>query len=200
MEVASVKRRYRMGARAEATAATRRSIAEAFLALFGERHYDEVTLERVAERAGVSVQTVIRHFGSKDELFVNVAREFGEAEFARRAEAPVGDVAGAIRTVVDHYERVAEIVLSLLAQEDRLEALREAADMGRRGHYDWVDRVFEPHLAAASAGERRRRRGQLVALTDIYVWKLLRRDLGFGRRQTEAAMTEMVTALLGRGK
>src|SRR5215213_9893536 len=111
MEIATAghggKRRYRMGARAHATAETRRSIADAFLGLFGQHHYDEVTLDRVAERAGVSVQTVIRHFGSKDELFVTVARDFGKDEFARRAEAAVGDVAAAIRTVVDHYERVA---------------------------------------------------------------------------------------------
>jgi hypothetical protein len=50
-----------------------------------------------------------------------------------------------------------------------------------------------------TAGMRRRRRGQLVVLTDVFTWRLLRRDLGFGQRQTELAMTEMVKALLNGG-
>lgn len=193
------KRRYRMRARAETTAATRRSIADAWLALFSELHYDEITLELVAARAGVTVQTVIRHFGSKDQLFATVSREIAAGEEARRAATPVGDIVEAIRALVGHYERIGEVILRLLAQEDRLPALREVADGGRRIHHDWVDRAFAPHLEALSAGEHRRRRGQLVALTDIYTWKLLRRDLRFGKRQTEAAITEMIGALLDGG-
>jgi len=36
-----------------------------------------------------------------------------------------------------------------------------------------------------------------VAVTDVYIWKLLRRDQGLDRAQTEAALREMVGALLG---
>ena len=32
-----------------------------------ELHYDEITLEMVAALAGLTVQTVIRHFGSREE-------------------------------------------------------------------------------------------------------------------------------------
>lgn len=189
-----------MAARAEATAATRRAIGDAFLALFEEVSYDELTLDLVADRAGVSVQTIIRHFGSKDALFTAAAHEFASAEAERRAATPVGDVDRAVRAVVGHYERVADRVLRLLDQEGRLPALREAADLGRRIHYDWVETAFEPFLAGLASPERRRRRAQLIALTDIYMWKLFRRDLGLGRRQTEIAMTETVTALLDGGK
>jgi AcrR family transcriptional regulator len=186
-------RPYRMGARAEAAAATRQSITDAFVALFAARHYDEITLELVAAGAGVSVQTVIRHFGSKDELFAAVAHEMAAEERGRRSRSPVGDPATVIRDIVAHYERMGDIALRLLAQEGRLPALREAADVGRAIHRDWVQRAFGPGLT-------RTRHGQLVALTDVYVWKLLRRDLGFGRRRTEEAMTEMVSALLQGGR
>jgi AcrR family transcriptional regulator len=188
-----------MQARAQATAATRRSIADAWLALYEELHYDDITLDVVAERSGVTVQTVIRHFGSKEELFLAVTRELAAAETLRRSAAPIGDIDGAVRNVVAHYERVGDWVLRTLEQEDRFPAIRDLADAGRRIHYDWVERAFAPFLDSATGAARRRRRAQLVALTDVYMWKLLRRDAGLGRRPTEIAMTELVTALLNGG-
>jgi AcrR family transcriptional regulator len=194
------KRRYRMAARATATAATRSAIAEAFSESLLDLHYEEITLDMVAARAEVTVQTVIRHFGAKEELFATVAREQGAQEAARRAEAVPGDIPGALRIVVAHYERVGDVVLRLLAQEDRFAAIREVTDAGRQIHYDWVERAFAPFLQPMSRASRRRRQGQLVVLTDVFVWRLLRRDLRFSRAQTELAMTEPVEALLNGGK
>ena len=182
-----------MGARADKTAATRDAITAAWLALFAERAYGEITLDLVAERAGVTVQTVIRHFGSKEGLNAAVIETVAEDETARRMAMPAGTVAEAVGGVVAHYERLGDVVLRVLAQEDGLPALKAAADLGRQVHRDWVTQTFADALASP---DRRRRRAQLVALTDIYVWKLLRRDQGLSRRQTELAMTEMVTALL----
>jgi AcrR family transcriptional regulator len=185
-----------MTARAEAAAATRQAIVDAYLEVFVNRNYDEITLDSVAERAGVTVQTVIRRFGSKEELFATVVRETAVQEAALRADAVPGDVRHAVRTVVAHYERIGDVVLRVLGQEDRFPALREATDAGREIHYGWVERAFAPFLEATAPALRRRRRGQLVVLTDIFTWRLLRRDLGFSQRQTELAMTEMVNALL----
>lgn len=194
------KRPYRMGARAEATEATRSSIAGAWLALLRSLDYDEITLDLVAARAGVAVQTVIRHFGSKEELFTAVAREVAGDEVARRGEARVGSIDDTIRTVVEHYERIGDLVLRLLGQEDRFPAIREVTDGGRLIHYEWVERSFAPFLTEATGAERRRRLAQLIALSDVFTWKLLRRDLGLGRRQTHTAMAEMVGALLTGGQ
>lgn len=188
-----------MGARAESTAATRRSIVDAFTVLFAEQHYGDITLDAVAARAGVSVQTVIRHFGSKDSLFAAAAQEFSEDEEGARAASPVGDPAAVVRFIVGRYERNGDAVLALLAQEARLAPLLAAAEEGRGFHHDWVARVFAEHLDSLDHGARRVRHGQLVALTDVYVWKLLRRDMGFGRRRTEKAMTETIVALMHGG-
>ncbi len=194
------KRRYRMTARAEAAAATRQAIIDAYLALLVDRDYDAVTLDSVAGRAGVTVQTVIRRFGSKEELFATVAREAAAEEEAARAEAEPGDVRAAIRGLTARYEQIGDVVLRLLGQEDRFPALREVTDAGRRLHYGWVERVFSPFLEPMAPGPRRRRRGQLIVLTDIYTWRLLRRDLRFGPRQAERAITEMVNVLLAGGR
>src|SRR5437764_2573263 len=59
-------RLYRMVARAEAAEATRLRILDAARQLFADLLYDQVSLNAVAARAGVTVQTVIRRFTSKE--------------------------------------------------------------------------------------------------------------------------------------
>jgi AcrR family transcriptional regulator len=51
--------------RAARTRATRRRIVDAAAELFIERGYGTTTLEQIAARAGVAVQTVYFHFGNK---------------------------------------------------------------------------------------------------------------------------------------
>src|SRR3954464_6579875 len=88
------KRSYRMRVRAEQVAATRERILATAMQLFGTRLYDEVSLDDVAAGAEATVQTVIRHFGSKDSLFAAVADWSSERMVAPREEARAGDGAG----------------------------------------------------------------------------------------------------------
>ncbi len=39
---------------------------------------------------------------------------------------------------------------------------------------------------------------ELIVATDVYTWKLLRRDQGLSREQTAAAIRHMVQAILDR--
>ena len=59
----------------------------------------------------------------------------------------------------------------------------------------WLAEVFDDRLPSDPA-ERRRTLAALHAATDVYTWKLLRRDLGHGRRATQRIMTDMVRAIL----
>ena len=191
------KRVYRMGVRAEAAEETRRRILDAVIGLHMERYYDQISLDDVAERAGVTVQTVLRRFGSKDRLIDAASEVARERVISQRSEAPVGDIAGAVENLVDHYEEWGESVLRLLAQEDRVPAFRKATDAGRALHYEWIERTFAPLLAQRGGEERRRLMAELVAVCDVYFWKILSRDLGMSREQTELAMREMIFALKG---
>ena len=62
------ERRYRSPLRQERAADTRRRIAAAALDLFAEHGFGGTTVTAIAERAGVSAQTVYATFGSKGEL------------------------------------------------------------------------------------------------------------------------------------
>ena len=191
------KRPYRMRARAEAAAETGWRILEATIELHSERFFDQVSLEDIAERAGVTVRTIIRRFGSKERL-IEAAAEEGERRVThQRYQAPIGDIEGAVNNLVDHYEEWGESALRLLAQEERVVAFRSFTDAGRAFHYEWVERTFAPLLAKRTGEERRRLLAELIAVCDVYFWKLLRRDLGLSREQTELAIRETILALKG---
>ena len=185
------KRPYRMGARAEAAAETGRRILEAVIELHRERFFDQVSLEDIAERAGVTVQTVLRRFGSKEQLIEAAAEEGNRQVTHQRDQAPVGDIEGAVKNLMEHYEEWGETALRLLAQEERVAAFRSITDTARAFHYEWVERTFGP-LLAERTGE-----AELIAICDVYFWKLLRRDVGLSREQTELAIRETILALKG---
>jgi AcrR family transcriptional regulator len=186
------QRPYRMTARAEAAEATARSLTAAAHALFAERPYDQVSLPVIAERAGVTVQTVLRRHGCKEELFAAAAQErSGQIRADREAAAP-----GDLIHLVDHYERWGDEQAYLLAQEARVAAIRAITDAGRRYHREWVTIAYGPALATLPPATRRRKLAQLTAVTDLSTWRLLRRELRLGQDQTTAAIRELVCACL----
>ena len=186
------QRSYRMTARAETAEATAQAIIAAARALFAERPYDQVSLPVIAERAGVTVQTVLRRFGCKEDLFAAAAKPRSGQIRADREAAPPGD----LTHLVAHYERWGDKQAYLLAQETRVEASRAITDAGRQYHRDWVSRAYGPALATLPPATRRRKLAQLTAVTDLGTWRLLRRELGLGQDQTGAAIAELVDACL----
>jgi AcrR family transcriptional regulator len=190
------RRPYRMVGRAESAAATGERILDAAVAVFWELPREQITLDEVARRAGVTVQTVIRRFGGGEGLFAAAAEREAERVRRQRAQAPVGDATGAVRVLVDHYEAMGDRVLRLLAEEERAPGLREVADQGRTLHREWCAQVFAPALEGRVGVERDRRLAQLVAICDVYTWKMLRRGGALSRRQTELALVELLEPLL----
>lgn len=193
------KRPYRGTVQAEVAALTRQRILDAALALAADEWLDRLTLDQIAARAGVTVQTVIRHFGTKEGLFTAAAEAASAAALGWREETPPGDIASAIEAVQAHYERVGDRLLRLLAQEDRYPGLRPFTDLGRAAHRAWVARIFDAELSQQQGGvERERLLAVLIAVTDITMWKLLLRDLSLDREQAALAVRELVDALLAQ--
>ena len=58
-----------------------------------------------------------------------------------------------------------------------------------------VSRVFAGPLVGLEPRDRKRRLAEVVAICDVYMWKLLRRDAGLSRDQTELALIELLTPL-----
>lgn len=187
-------RSYTMTARAEAVEATRRAVLDALAALSLERWVTEISLEDVASRAGVSVQTVLRHFGSRAGL-VEAGVRHVQAQVEEERRTPVGDVEGALQVICGHYESRGRSVLMMLAQERADEVFARITAEGRAMHRRWVAEVFAPFLPATEA-DREAAVDLLVVATDVYTWKLLRLDRGLGPRQTRQRMQHLVGMVL----
>ena len=188
-------RPYRQAARAEATAATRRRIIEAFLGFARDQWLDEITLDEVAKAAGVTMQTVIRHYGGKDGL-ISAADALFSQQIPERRAVPPGAVDQALSALVADYELTGDVVIRFLAQEDRYPALHRALAYGRANHRSWVENILAPALASLQNSIRERRLNALIAATDVYTWKLLRRDLGHAQPAVVAVMRDLVRGLI----
>jgi hypothetical protein len=114
----------------------------------------------------------------------------------QRNRAEPGDIDGAIAGLFDHYEEVGDIVIRNLADEDD-PAVQPAISIGRIKHRQWVEQHFAPQLTQHEASERDMLVDALVCACDVYVWKLLRRDIGRSRADAERTMAWTVKTLLG---
>jgi AcrR family transcriptional regulator len=185
----TARRPYRQTARAAAAAATRERILDVATAHFLARYYDDVTLAAIATEAGVTQQTVINHFESKEGLLEVVAGRL-DPEHARRA-----DLADPVANVVDDYEPFGDAVIRMLALEERVPALAPFLARGRTGHRAWVAGAFADQLPDAADATYEQALNLHVLATDIYTWKLLRRDMGLSQEQTVDHMRALVAAL-----
>jgi AcrR family transcriptional regulator len=183
-----------MRARADAKAATRLRVLRAVLELSEEKLTIEITLDEVASRAGASVQTVLRHFGSRDGL-LDEAVKLASAEVERERQATPGDIDGALGAIVAHYEKRGDYVLRLLGQEHD-PRIAKVVTPGKQLHRRWVEAAFGPQVGARPPADRESLVDLLVVATDLYTWKLLRRDRGLDRQIVQARMRSLVTAIL----
>ena len=188
-------RTYHQTARAESAEATGRHIAQAFLARLMEHWFDEITLDQVAEDAGVTVQTVVRRFGGKEGLLATAARVMGDQIIAQRT-APPGDIDTLLEKLIGDYERTGDAVIRLLALEPRQPTLKKLLDFGRSKHRKWVSDGFAGSLSHLDPASRQRTIDALVIITDVYTWKLLRRDMARSIRATAETMKNLIHATL----
>ena len=180
-------RSYTMTARAATADQTRDRILDATIAIALETQRLDFSLEQVAERSDRSVQTILRRFGSRDRL-LQQAIERGTARVAaERRPAEPGDIRGAMRLLVDHYEQWGAFMLRLLSRESDPDAGGITAG-GQLLHREWVTEVFLPESAELT--------DLLVVATDLSTWKLLRLDRGLEPAEVLSRMTVLTDAVL----
>jgi AcrR family transcriptional regulator len=185
-------RSYNMRARAAAADATRRRILEVAVALLKSRFRSEIRLEDVAGGAQVTVQTIINVFGGRAALLDEALAGFLHDLREQRLRADPGDLEGAVAALVDHYEQFGDLVIRNLAEQ----ADPELIETGRAGHRRWVQRQFATQIERRDVTRRRSLIDELVCVCDVYVWKLLRHDMGRSRPEIEKTILSMVNAIV----
>jgi AcrR family transcriptional regulator len=188
-------RSYRMGSRAHGVERTRERILRAARRRFFDLPYDEVRLADIAAEAGITQQTLLNHFSSKEGLLLalrDVVRD--EVEGLRGPVRP-GDVQAAVRGLMRQYEAIGDANVRLAAAAERVPVLRQGVEQARAVHTSWLEQCFG-HLLPTDPRGRRRALAALYAVTDVGTWKLLRRDLGRSRAETTAVLESLVRAAL----
>ena len=181
-----------MGARGEAVAGTHERILAAGRSLGFDDLVLEPTLQQVASAAGTTVQTVLRHFGSRAALLAEIERTARNEIAAERTAAP-GDEDGAFAALLEHYERRGDFVMALIAREAVDPHAARITAYGRAAHRRWVADVFGPRLPPHPE-DREEAIDLLVVATDLFTWRLLRRDRGHAPAVVTARMKSLIRA------
>lgn len=189
-------RTYTKVARAEAEERTREALLGAADEAFLSGPWAQVSLDTIARDAGVTKQTLLRHFGSKDSLLEQTLLRAMAEVSEQRSGAPCDDIAGAVENLLDHYEAVGGRAM----RSSNLDVDGPLADLGRRArefHYDWVEHAFGGWLDAVRPADRAWLRAALIAICDVQAWWILSHDLGLPRHEVQATLTLTISRLLG---
>lgn len=193
---AEPRRPYSQVARALATEDTAKRIIEAFLDLLMIEWFDDITLDRVAAQADVAVPTIVRRFGGKEGLLA-AAVPVLSARIGEQRAAPPGDLASIVDRLIADYERTGDAVIRLLALAPRYPAVEQVVEFGRTQHRRWVSTAFADVLAAHRGVALQRALDALVVATDVYTWKLLRKDLRRSLKDSASTIKSLIVAATG---
>lgn len=190
-------RPYRQVARARSQRRTQEALLDVALEEVFNDSWHDVSLESLASRGGVTKQTLLRHFGSKEGLFLQAIARVGAQVMEQRWTVPEGDVRGALDNLIDHYEEWGERSLRIGAWErKRSGVFAKLSKAARMVHYAWVERAFAPWLRDLDDQARARRRAALIAICDVNTWWLLSHDLELPRAEVHATLAAAVEGLL----
>lgn len=186
-------RQYTQTTRSDQTLARRQQMIQAVFALMERGSIGQVTLQGVADEAGVSLKTVVRHFGSKEELLRQAMDEARQVEEDNRA-VPVGDPEAVCRTLAERYELMAEQIYRMGDLELTHQWLADWVQMARTSHLNWLADAFEPWLPAESP-EREDRLMCLFSATEIRSWWAIRQRFGYSPERARTVMLRQLLAL-----
>ena len=194
-------RAYRQQLRAQQADANTERIVNAGVTLIKtSRRLADITLDDVARASGVTGRTILRRFGSRDGVLEAAFHPLQNEVKGLRVDTPPGDVDAAIASLLDQYELIGDFNIRALEAEDLLPLAHRGLELGRQSHREWLEFAFAPQLNALRGQEREARLMALYAATDIYLWKLLRRDLKRSREETHDTLCRLVRGVVGSRK
>ncbi len=189
-------RAYNQVARAATAKETEEEIAAAFLRLLKTKWFDEITLDHIAEEAGTTRQTIIRRYGGKSGVLGAFVENIDKVIRGHRWKVRAGDIDGAVSCLVDEYEDLGPWLIRTLSLESRFSELRPGINKGRKGHREWVGYAFAPWLDRLDEEEREALILELIVVTDVWIWQLLRNDQKLRPEKVKLLIKNMIECLV----
>lgn len=189
-------RSYSMVQRARSAAKTKENIILSTLQLWKEMSINVITLEKIAEKSGVTIRTILRKFNSRDGLIQACLEHDASTIIEERTSAPVGNIDGILHALLSNYEKMGEAGIRTIYLENELKEARDIGEKGRKVHREWCAHVFAPFLPEPEHQEYEIRLTAFLTSTEIYLWKLLRKDLGYDAERTFQVFKMLVEGLV----
>ncbi len=119
-------------------------ILEAAAALFAEYGYDAVSMNAIAERAGVSKANIFHHFSSKESLYLAVVRAA-----CQDAGERLGELGAERGPFTERFASYAASMLNDMLEHDQIQRLilRELLADGERRGQEFAEKVFGENFA-----------------------------------------------------
>lgn len=175
---------------------TKLDIIKAIGSLWTKHSIKEITLNMIAEEAGVTTRTILRKFGSKEGL-IEESLAYDPAEISRDREmAKVGDLDDILKTLLSNYEEIGDAAIRTIHLESELEIAQIIGNKGRAQHRDWCIRMFAPYLPDPQSNDYEIQLISFIASTEIYLWKLMRKDLKLSKKKTFSVFKNMLEGLI----
>jgi AcrR family transcriptional regulator len=197
MSAESNQRPYKQVARAKARERTRDALLDSANEEFFEGDWLKASLESLSAKAGVTKQTLLRHFGSKDGLLIQALMRGAAQVHDQRWSAPREDIPGTVDNLLDHYEEWGERSMRIGALQRGPAMLAIISRGARQFHYDWVEYAFGPWLKPLEGHVRMRVRASLIVLCDLQSWWILSHDLELPRSEVHAILVDLIESAVG---
>jgi AcrR family transcriptional regulator len=176
-------------------APARDKLAQAALALFDERGYEQTTVDDITERAGLGRSTFFRYYRSKEDVIFpdhdRMLRLVRERLWSASRQTALAAISDTLRLVLQHYIAEGDVARRRYALTSTVPALRdrEIATVAR------YQRVFREFIAESmeESGELASLRAEIMAAALVAAHNhVLRRWL---RGQADDPITEIDAAL-----
>lgn len=197
-------RSYNSPTRRSQLTATKSAIVDAARELMLEHGYEATTMERIAARAGVAVQTVYKHFGSKPAIvraFIDQARQSPRMAEQRQRLLEAADPREQVRLLAQRARLYAEMgvplagVMRARSHDAQLaNAWRREGRLVRRSHLEYIRSLEQKGALRVGLSVERAADYMVLAAPDQFY--TLRRDKGWSFDQCEAWLADVLTRLL----
>ena len=157
---------------------------------------DDITLDMIAEEANVTKRTILRKFSSKEGLMTE-SLLYDPAEIsAKRDNAKPGEINDILKTLLSNYENIGDAAIRTINLESKLEVARQIGDRGRVIHRNWCKKVFAPYLPDPKSPDFEIQLISFISVTEIYLWKLMRKDLKLSKKKTFYVFKNMLEGVI----
>lgn len=190
------KKSYSANIQIEIKSHTNKRILAAVKALAMEYWLDEITLFQIAEKANVSIQTLFRHFGSREQLIQHAVSLISSEIMAQHAIPEEVSVQSIVSNLIDYYELNGQWIIRLRSQAERLAKYEEFQAGWQESHHKWIQNSFAIYLQALTTVSKNELEDTLFGLTDVHFWYVYCHELRKSKQELNLIWIRILRSLL----